>query len=38
MKVTMMAVAALAAGMAWAADDGMFPFVPSYDAPENVVA
>ena len=37
MKATIMAVAALAAGMAWAADDGMFPFVPSYDAPENVV-
>ena len=31
-----MVAAALAAGIA-VADDGMFPFVPSYDSPDNVV-
>ena len=30
-------VAALAAVICTASDDGMFPFVPSYDSPDNVV-
>ena len=37
MKKTMMLVTALAAAICMAADDGMFPFVPSYDSPDNVV-
>ena len=37
-QAKLMAVAACAAGMALAVtEDGMFPFVPSYDAPDNVV-
>ena len=38
MKVKRLVAAVLAAvGTCAVADDGMFPFVPSYDAPENVV-
>jgi len=37
MKVKMTACAVFAALACAVADDGMFPFVPSYDAPENVV-
>ncbi len=37
MKIMMILAAAFAAGAAFAADDGMFPFVVSYDAPDNVV-
>ncbi len=37
MKTKMTLAAALAAAICTAADDGMFPFVPSYDSPDNVV-
>ncbi len=36
-KTKMTLAAALAAAICTAADDGMFPFVPSYDSPDNVV-
>ena len=37
MKKKLMLATALAATICMAADDGMFPFVPSYDSPDNVV-
>ena len=37
MKKFVATVAAVAVGTLMAGDDGMFPFVPSYDAPNNVV-
>ncbi len=37
MKTKITLAAALAAVICTASDDGMFPFVPSYDSPDNVV-